>query len=69
MFFNIDAERARIGMTRTKLAEEVGVDINTIASYISEKTAIPSTALCKMADLFGVSTDYLLGRSDMRNGV
>lgn len=59
---NIEAERSRIGMTRTELAKRMGVSLNTMSGYVSG-SPIPSTILCEMADLFGVSTDYLLGRT------
>lgn len=32
------------------------------------KINLPSLTLCTLADYFGVSTDYLLGRSDERQG-
>ncbi|MEY8385712.1 helix-turn-helix transcriptional regulator [Oscillospiraceae bacterium 38-13] len=32
------------------------------------KINIPTLTLCTLADYFGVSTDYLLGRSEERSG-
>lgn len=61
MFPNIDAERARKGMTRVDLAHELGVSYSTIKSWMYGKTDIPSSKLIEMSNLFQVSTDYLLG--------
>lgn len=58
---NIEAERARIGMTRAALAEEMKVSLNTYKKYVSGETSIPSEKLVLLHRLFGVSTDYLLG--------
>lgn len=69
MFPNIDAERARRGMTRTGLASELGVSYSTIKSWMSGRTDIPSSKLVEMSKLFHVSTDYLLGLSDDSNAV
>lgn len=61
MFPNIDAERARIGMTKFDLAEKLGVSYGTVKSWLSGKTDIPCSKLIDMAGIFHVSTDYLLG--------
>lgn len=69
MFPNIDAERARRGMTRSGLASELGVSYSTIKSWMSGRTDIPSSKLVEMSKLFNVSTDYLLGLSSNSNSV
>lgn len=61
MYPNIDAERARNNLTQEDLATLLGISLKTFQNWISGKTAIPCTALIKMAGLWGVSTDYLLG--------
>ena len=63
MRMNIEAERSRKGLTKTQLAKELGVSLNTYAEYV-KGASIPSSKLCALADIFGVSTDYLLGRTD-----
>jgi transcriptional regulator with XRE-family HTH domain len=52
------------GMTQDKAAEVLGISRSTIAGYESEdKNRIPrEETLTKIADLFGTSIDYLLGR-------
>jgi DNA-binding XRE family transcriptional regulator len=58
----IAAERARLQITQKELAEHLGVSQRTMYSWEQEPETIPGWALAKMAELFGVSTDYLLGR-------
>lgn len=58
---NIDAERARNGLSNDALAEKLGVSRKTIYNWI-DKGNIPSSALIQMADIFNCSIDYLLGR-------
>ncbi len=58
---NIDAERARVGMSAETLAQTLGVTRKTLYNWIS-KGKIPKTALEQMSALFGCSIDYLLGR-------
>lgn len=61
MFPNIDAERARCGMSRVELAKRLGVSYSTIKSWMAGRTEIPCSKLIEMAHLFDVTTDYLLG--------
>lgn len=60
MRVNIEAERARLQMTKSELAAALGVTLKTYNSYINGET-IPSGALVRLAELSGRSTDYLLG--------
>lgn len=58
---NIDAERARRGISNDKLAEDLGVSRKTLYNWLA-KGNIPLSALTHMADMFECSIDYLLGR-------
>lgn len=58
---NINAEIARVGMTKTDFAQKIGVSYYTFKSWQAGKSEIPATKLMKMADIFGCTTDYLLG--------
>lgn len=60
LYPNIAAERARKGWSTTELAEKLGVNRKTLYNW-ENAGKIPDVALGKMADLFGVSVDYLLG--------
>lgn len=62
VFNNIEAERARAGISKEVLAESVGISVKTYYNWLKGINPIPSNALLKMADIFGVSVDYLLGR-------
>lgn len=64
---NIEAERGRNGLSKTELAKLLEISLPTYNGYINE-ASIPSAKLVLLADLFGVSCDYLLGRtSDPHN--
>ena len=61
MFPNIDAERARLGMSKLELSRTLGVSYSTLKSWMCGKTEMPCSKIIAMAKLFGVSSDYLLG--------
>lgn len=61
MFPNIDAERARIGLSRVGLAEKLNVSYGTMKNWMRGATDIPASKVVEMAKLFHCSTDYLLG--------
>lgn len=65
MYINIDAERVRAKMTQADLAQFLGVERKTLYNW-QTKGNIPATALIKLADKFGCTTDYLLGRTEDR---
>ena len=55
--------RKEKGLSQVGLAKELGVDCSTIAKYETGDRLPDLVMLCKLADFFGSSTDYLLGRS------
>jgi transcriptional regulator with XRE-family HTH domain len=61
--------RDEIGLTQDQMADKLGVSRPTIAGYESEeKNRVPrKETLIKIADTFGVSTDWLLGNTDNPN--
>lgn len=62
---NIEAERARAGMTRTDMASAIGVSPDTVKNWQSSRTEIPVSKIVALANLFNVTTDYLLGRTSI----
>ena len=58
---NIEAERARKGISIERFCKDLGVARSTYYSW-QKAGNIPATKLIAMAMYFGVSTDYLLGR-------
>ena len=63
---NFAAERERLGMTQAQVAEALGVCSKTVSRYEQSMDNITLEMLVKAADLFGCTTDYLLGRTERR---
>lgn len=47
------------------VADATGIDQKTLSNYETGKTNLDSYSIMKLADFFKVSTDYLLGYSDL----
>ena len=58
---SINAECARMSLTRSELAQSLGVTRSTLASWQAGKTEIPASAIIAMARMWNVSADYILG--------
>ena len=56
---NIEAERARLALTKEQLCGKLGITYKTYQSYLGGN-AIPSTVLVKLRALTGKSIEYLL---------
>lgn len=54
-------------MSQAALAEAIGVAQSSITSYERDERKPSYEVLCLLADYFNVSTDYLLGRTDIPN--
>ena len=59
--------RTEKGESLEKIARYLNVTIQTISNYENEKRDMTPDTILKLADYFGVSTDYLLGKTDIRN--
>ena len=46
------------------MGEHLGLSQRTYAYYESGQRMVPPEVLCAQGDLYGVSVDYLLGRTD-----
>ena len=53
-------------MTQKELAKKAGVTEATISRYLSGARSPRGEILSKIASILGVSTDYLLGNSDIK---
>ena len=51
-------------MSQSELGKFIGVSQTTVTALETGRAEPSSTFISKLADLFNVSTDYLLGRSD-----
>ncbi len=59
----IAANRKRLGMTQDQLADQLGVTAQAVSKWENDQSCPDITALPKLAEIFGISTDELLGRS------
>ena len=55
-------------MKQIEIAKYLGVNQGTYSDYENGKINIPIDMLIRLADLYGVSLDYLVGRADRRQG-
>lgn len=67
-------ERLRLLRRERKMGQKViagllNVSISSIGKYENEERTPSPTAINKLADFFQVSTDYLFGRSEIRDPV
>ncbi|MBO5917168.1 MAG: helix-turn-helix transcriptional regulator [Oscillospiraceae bacterium] len=54
------------GYTQVQIAEILNVKQNTYSQYEIGTLNYPIDVLMKLADFYGVSVDYLLGRTDVQ---
>lgn len=59
--------RVNAKKTQTEVGEILGINQRTYSQYELGNRQIPLEALIKLADFYGVSVDYLLGRTDEPN--
>jgi transcriptional regulator with XRE-family HTH domain len=59
--------RSGAGLTQTEFGALFNLSKQTISGYEKGDNAPPIETLEKLADYFKVSTDYLLGRSSIKN--
>lgn len=50
-------------LTQEKVGEAIKVPQRTYAYYESGQRMVPPQVLCALADFYGVSVDYILGRT------
>lgn len=53
-------------LTQEKVGEAINVPQRTYAYYESGQRMVPPHVLCALADFYGVSVDYILGRTNSR---
>ena len=59
--------REEKGLFQSDIAKILGVSVAAVGFYENEKRDMSPETIIKLAEYFGVSTDYLLGKSDIRN--
>ena len=63
---NIKKLRVARGLNQVEFAKTIGVTKQCVSNWENDNVVPSIDMLCKIADFFGVSTDYLLGRSEKR---
>lgn len=61
--------RKKANITQSDLAEKLNLSFGTISKYEKDEISIPSETLLKIANIFDVTTDYLLGRTNIPNTI
>ena len=61
--------RKEKGLKQKELAEYLNIKQNTYSQYENGKREIPLATLCKLADYYNTSIDYLIGRTDNPNRI
>ncbi len=56
--------RTKAGLTQKQLSQEIGIAQNTLSYWEQGRYDIDNESLLRLSSLFGVSVDYLLGKSD-----
>lgn len=59
---NLKKARESMHFTQAQAAEKLSISDGAYKNYEQGKREPNNVLLCKIADLFGVTTDYLLGR-------
>ncbi|MCR2043229.1 helix-turn-helix domain-containing protein [Anaerosalibacter massiliensis] len=63
----IKEERTLKQMTQKELSKFLGVSPSTVGMYEQNRRQPDSETIIKLSEIFNVSTDYLLGRTDIKN--
>ncbi len=58
----IVAHRKRLGLTQDQLAEQLGVTAQAVSKWENDQSCPDNAMLPKLAEIFGITTDALLGR-------
>ena len=59
--------RKENGLTQKQIAERIGLAVSAVSSYESGARYPSYEVLVKLARIYHVSTDYLMGLTDARN--
>ena len=59
--------RKDLGLTQEEFSEKIGYTRTAVSAWEIGRNEPSNADTIKIADFFGVTTDYLLGKSDIRN--
>lgn len=57
--------RLETGKTQKEIAYNLGVSVSTVGMYETGERIPPADKIIKLAELYDVSTDYILGRNEV----
>ena len=60
--------RTQAGISQAQFAKDMGVAQNTVSNWENENRTLDAETLSRVADYFHVSVDYLLGKTERREG-
>ena len=69
MTYRFREAREKAGLSTTDVAKRVGVSHPAVSKWDTGSKLPSVEILCKLADLYCVSTDYLLGREELKQTV
>ena len=61
---NLRAEREKLGITQTQLAEMLGVTPQAVSKWENARSYPDIETLVRLAELFSMTVDRMLGRED-----
>ncbi len=64
MYPRLKDMRSDRDLMQKQVADYLGIDQRVYSNYETGKREIPVRLVVKLADLYGTSTDYLLGRTN-----
>lgn len=64
MYNRVRALREDRDLTQTQVAKMLGMSQTGYSKYETGENDIPTAILIKLADFYGTTIDYLLGRTD-----
>lgn len=53
-------------LTQNDIGKAINISQRAYSYYENGQRLIPPTVLCSLAELYGVSVDYILGRTDIK---
>ena len=59
----ITVNRKRLGLTQDQLAEKLGITAQAVSKWENDLSCPDISILPRLADIFGITTDELLGRN------
>ncbi len=59
--------RVEKGLNLNELSQQTGIPASTLSDYEQEDFTVPHPVVIKLAEYFGVSSDYLLGMDDTKD--